>query len=151
MKTLPYACKIDDLSRQGTCIEFFSACQDRHLHVMMQLCTMEGQVDFMPLGEQGKGSLMEVGRRVWLRLMESFPDLDYSIRDFSVNSNGSITCQVRMRGTQRKEFANIPSKGLSVNSDQIFIFRFDQQDKITRIFIHWDHEKFKNQLGDTAH
>jgi hypothetical protein len=126
MKTLQYAFNMDFLRRQGTCIEFFSACQDQNIDAMMELCTIEGQVDFMPLGEGGRGRIREVGRSVWQRLIECFSDLDHTIKDFCINSNGSITCQVQMHGTQTKDFESILNRGQKVNSDQIFIFHFDQ-------------------------
>jgi hypothetical protein len=55
--------------------------------------------------------------------------------------------QSEIFGTQQKEFAGIPSKGLRFESDHIFIFRFNSQDKIENITINWDHGSFRHQLG----
>jgi hypothetical protein len=35
---------------------------------------------------------------------------------------------------------------LKFNSDHIFVFRFDENDKITDLKINWNHESFVGQL-----
>ena len=58
-----------------------------------------------------------------------------------------VRCQVVIRGTQAKDFAGIPNKGKSFDSDHIFIFRLNPTGKIERIEIEWDHADFQRQLG----
>lgn len=58
-----------------------------------------------------------------------------------------VVCKVAIFGTQAKEFAGSPSQGLKFNSDHIFIFRFDADDRITAVTIDWDMADFQRQLG----
>jgi hypothetical protein len=134
------------LTRKGTCIEFFSAYQEMDIDRMMGLCNPQGQVWFEPLGEAGKGTIGELGRNLWLLLMDCFPDLDNTVDSATVDGD-SIVCKVTIFGTQQKEFAGIPSKGLRFDSDHIFIFRFSPEDKIESITLNWDHSCFVRQLG----
>lgn len=134
------------LTRKGTCIEFFSAYQEMDIDRMMGLCNPQGQVWFEPLGEAGKGTIGELGRNLWLLLMDCFPDLDNTVDSATVDGD-SIVCKVTIFGTQQKEFAGIPSKGLRFDSDHIFIFRFSPEDKIESITLNWDHQSFVRQLG----
>ncbi len=141
---------LDAMSKKGTCIEFFSAYQDMDVERMLSLCDPKGEVVFEPLADAGKGKIYETGKGIWSALMDSFPDLDNTVRSQTYNeADNSVTCSVAIFGKQEKEFAGIPSKGLRFDSDHIFIFRFNDQSKIDKINIVWDHERFVNLL--TSH
>jgi ketosteroid isomerase-like protein len=136
------------LSRKGTCIEFFSAYQDLDLDRMLGLCDPDGQVSFEPLGDTGKGKIYEVGKTLWSMLMDSFPDLDNTVINQEYNeATNSVMCQVSIFGTQEKDFAGISNKGKRFESDHIFIFRYNDDDKIDNISITWDHDSFVKQLS----
>lgn len=134
------------LTRKGTCIEFFSAYQDHEYQRMVDLCTPDAMVEFVPLEENGKGRVAELGKNLWALLMECFPDIDNTIDTFTTDA-GEVTCKVNIFGIQAKDFPGIPSRGLKFESDHIFIFQFDEADKITHIRIYWDHPDFCRQLG----
>ncbi len=135
-----------DLTRKGTCIEFFSAYQDHDYQRMVGLCRPEATVNFVPLSEAGSGEVKELGKNLWALLMDCFPDIDNTIDTFEVEEN-RVTCKVSIFGTQAKDFAGIVNQGLRFESDHIFIFEFDGQDKVTHIRIDWDHAGFAAQLG----
>ncbi len=147
METVKKLQKLNELSKQGTCLEFFSAYQEMDIDRMMSLCDQDGKVAFMPLGEQGQGTIGTFGKTLWLTLMDCFPDLDNTVTSSVVEADGSVTCQVKIFGTQAKDFAGIPSQGLRFESDHIFIFHFDAEDKINRVQVNWNHENFQKQLG----
>jgi len=145
MKTLEQTETSTDLTRKGTCIEFFSAYQDQDIDRMAGLFTSDATVDFKPLGEGGKGQVNGLGRGLWAALMESFPDIDNTIDTFDVDGS-KIICHVVIFGTQAKEFAGIPSKGLKFENDHIFVFEFNEDDKATSISVDWNYESFVKQL-----
>ena len=138
---------LTDLSRQGAVIEFFSAYQEMDIDRMLNLCADEGEIFFLPLGESGKGKIKEFGKSLWLALMDSFPDLDNTVTSTQNQDVNSVTANVRIFGSQSKDFAGIPSKGLRFGSDHIFIFHFNDDNKIDNIRINWDHQSFTKQLG----
>jgi hypothetical protein len=139
---------VETLSKKGTCIEFFSAYQDMDLDRMLALCNVNGTIAFEPLGESFKGKIYEIGKGLWAALMESFPDLDNTVKNQTYSeADNSVTCQVAIFGTQAKEFAGLPDKGNGFDSDHIFIFRFDEKGKISDIKINWDHDSFVKQLS----
>jgi len=142
---------LDALSKKGTCIEFFSAYQDMDVDRMLALCDPQGDIFFEPLGDSGKGKIYESGKGIWSALMESFPDLDNTVRSQTFNEvENTVTSMVAIFGKQEKEFAGLPSKGLRFDSDHIFIFRFNDQSKIDKINIIWDHVRFVNLLTGVA-
>ena len=149
MKTLEQKETVVDLTRKGTCVEFFSAYQDLDTDRMIGLCTPNATVDFQPLGKDGKGQVSELGKGIWSALMDSFPDIDNTIDTFEVEGD-TIICKVVIFGTQEKDFAGISTKGLKFETDHIFVFHFDNEDKITSIAINWDHADFSQQLGAAA-
>jgi predicted ester cyclase len=83
---------------------------------------------------------------LWLLLMDCFPDLDNTVDSATVEGD-AVVCRVSIFGTQQKDFAGIPSKGLRFESDHIFIFRFSPDDVIQSISIDWNHDGFVRQLS----
>ncbi len=146
METIKATESVTDLTRKGTCIEFFSAYQDMDTERMINLATPTATVWFKPLGDDGKGLFREFGKAVWGLLMDCFPDIDNTVDAMSVEGD-SITCKVVIFGTQQKEFMGLPSKGLRFESDHIFIFRFSDDDQITDLSIDWNHNSFVGQLS----
>ncbi len=146
MKTIEQTETTTDLTRKGTCVEFFSAYQDLDIDRMVGLFISDAIIDFKPLGESGKGKVNELGRGLWSALIDAFPNLDNTIDTFDVNGD-AVTCYVVIFGTQTKEFAGISSKGLKFESDHVFVFEFNEDDKATSLSVDWNHESFSKQLG----
>ena len=136
---------LTELTRKGTCIEFFSAYQDMDIERMLNLASPNATVWFKPLGEDGKGQFNELGKTVWVMLMDCFPDLDNTV-DSATADEEAVTCKVAIFGTQEKDFLGLPAKGLRFESDHIFIFKFDDFDKISDLSIDWNHDNFVAQL-----
>ncbi len=115
---------------------------------MLGLCDPEGEISFVPLGSDFSGKIHEVGKAVWAGLMDSFPDLDNTVIDQVYGEKEkSVSCKVEIFGTHEKDFAGLVSKGKRFNSEHIFIFRFNPQDKIEEIEVSWDHGYLVNQLS----
>jgi len=135
------------LEMKGICIEFFSAYQEKDITRMLNLCTLDGRVYFEPLEELGAGLIHEVGKHIWMTLIDCFPDIDNTVSQLEwIEEANAINCRVTIFGTQQKEFLGIPAQGLRFDSDHIFIFKFDDQTKIKEIRVLWNHEKFLQQL-----
>jgi ketosteroid isomerase-like protein len=136
---------LTDLTRKGTCLEFFSAYQDLETDRMAGLATPDATVWFTPLGEAGKGTYAEKGIGTWAYFMDCFPDIDNTVDTLDIEGD-EVTCRVVIFGTQAKECVGIANQGLRFNSDHVFVFRFDADDKITNVNVTWDHDSFVRQL-----
>jgi steroid delta-isomerase-like uncharacterized protein len=137
---------VSELTRKGTCVEFFSAYQDLDTKRMIELATPLATVAFLPLGDSGKGLLREFGRDVWNLLMDCFPDLDNTVEEMFTN-NDKVRSKVVISGTQEKDFLGLPARGLRFESEHIFVFKFNSDDQIEDLTIDWDHERFVAQLA----
>lgn len=135
------------LSLKNKCVEFVFAYQQSNLERMLSCCDPEGTVEFIPLGEAGKGKIGELGKAIWGGIMDSFRDIDNTLDAAVAEDAHTVRCQVVIRGTQRKDFAGIVNKGKSFDSDHIFIFHLNDANKIDHITIEWNHEDFQRQLG----
>lgn len=137
----------DVRSKRWICMEFFSAYQNKDIEHMLSLCNAAGEVYFEPLAEAGEGKISELGKNLWLSLMKAFPDLNNTVikTDWDETAN-TITCTVSIFGRQQQEFAGIPSQGNRFESDHIFVFHFNESEKIDQINIRWDHPRFVQQL-----
>jgi hypothetical protein len=79
--------------------------------------------------------------------MDSFPNLDNTVKNQQYDeASDSVSCLVVIFGKQEREFAGLESKGNSFDSEHIFIFRFNDEGKISDLNITWDHNSFVNQL-----
>jgi hypothetical protein len=139
--------QLHQLDLKNTCVEFMFSYQQRNIEKMMSFCAPNGTVEFVPLGTAGQGKLHELGKNIWSALVDSFPDLDNTLDAAVAEDDHTVRCQVVIRGTQKKDFANIQSKGKHFDSDHIFIFRLNDKNQIDHIRIEWDHADFQKQLG----
>ena len=137
----------EKLSLKNACVEFMFAYQQKNLEKMLSLCNPDGTVEFVPLGEAGKGKIGELGKAIWGALIECFPDIDNTLDAAVAEDEHTVRCQVVIRGTQAKDFADIQNEGKHFDSDHIFIFRLNDNNKIEHINITWNHEDFKRQLS----
>lgn len=137
----------EKLTLKGACVAFMFAYQNHDIEKMMQLCDTDGEVWFKPLGESGRGKIGELGKGIWSALLDCFPDLDNTVEAAISEQDDHVRCQVVITGTQAKDFADIPSKGLHFGSDHIFIFRLNPAGDINQIHIEWNHADLKRQLG----
>ncbi|MEP6845795.1 MAG: nuclear transport factor 2 family protein [Panacibacter sp.] len=134
------------LSLKNACVEFMFAYQQKNINKMMSLCDPNGSVHFTPMGDSGKGKIGELGKGLWSSLIECFPDIDNTLDAAVAEGENTVRCQVVISGTQAKDFAGIPGKGKHFDSDHIFIFHLNDENKIDNIIITWDHADFKKQL-----
>ncbi len=135
------------LSIKNACVEFMFAYQQRNVDKMLSFCDPDGSVHFEPLGSAGHGKIYELGKGIWSALIDSFPDIDNTLDAAVAEGENTVRCQVVIRGTQKKDFAGITSKGLKFDSDHIFIFHLNDKNKIDDIKVGWNHADFKRQLG----
>jgi hypothetical protein len=137
---------LTEQTRKGACLAFFSAYQDLDTARMIQLATPDATVHFLPMGDGGKGSFWEFGKGVWQLIMDCFPDVDNTVDSLTAEGD-TVTAQVAIFGKQAEDFMGVTNKGLQFNSDHVFIFHFDDADRITHLDINWDHGSFCKQLG----
>ncbi|MBK8503989.1 MAG: ester cyclase [Saprospiraceae bacterium] len=131
---------------KNICIYFMKAYQEQKVAQMIALCHRESTICFKPLGDEGKGKIDQLGHGLWTTLIDSFPDIDNTVHSI-VYENKAIKCIVSIRGTPEKDFAGIKSKGGSFDSEHIFIFKLDENQKIKHLDIEWDHADFVRQLS----
>ncbi|MEM9885089.1 MAG: ester cyclase [Bacteroidota bacterium] len=136
---------ISQMAKKGPCIDFLFAYTDHDIEKMLSFCDPNGSVYFKPLGEDGKGTIGELGKGLWSSLLDAFPDIATTVHA-SVADGAAIRCQVLIKGTQAKDFAGIECKGNGFNSDHIFVFRLNEDNRINKIEIEWDHADFARQL-----
>ena len=136
-----------ELSLKNACVQFMFAYQQRNVEKMLSFCVPDGEIQFLPLGENGKGKIGELGKAIWTSLIDCFPDIDNTLDAAVAEGENSIRCQVVIRGTQKKDFAGIPAKGKQFDSDHIFIFHLNDENKIDGISVSWDHADFQKQLS----
>ncbi len=133
------------ISWKNRSVNFMKAYQEQDVKKMLENCSENGTVSFLPLGEGGKGKIQEKGKAIWSALIDSFPTIDNTINSV-VTENGKVKCDVTIRGKQEKDFSGLPSREKSFEEDHIFIFKIDDDGFIDDISIEWNHENLVSQL-----
>jgi hypothetical protein len=136
-----------ELSLKNACVEFMFAYQQRNVEKMLNFCNPDGEIYFVSLGESGRGKIGELGKAIWTGLIDAFPDITNTLDAALAEGENNVRCQVVISGTQAKDFAGIENKGKHFDSDHIFIFHVDRDNKIDHIQITWDHEDLQKQLS----
>ena len=134
------------IEMKNACVHFMFAYQKKDVSLMMSFCDPDGEVFFTSLGESGRGKIHGLGRNIWSLLLDCFPDMDNTV-DAIVSEGSAVRCQVLITGTQEKDFPGIENKGKHFESDHIFIFHLNEENKIKYIEIHWDHNDLVQQLS----
>jgi steroid delta-isomerase-like uncharacterized protein len=125
--------------------EFFALYRNHEVAKMTELCSPDGSLVYVPLGEQGQGSIAEAGCRAWSSLIDAFPDLNIAVRSVLDDGADNAAAEVTTSGTQAREFAGIPSKGRHYMLPVAYFFHVDAG-RIDRIAAYWDNLSFQQQL-----
>jgi hypothetical protein len=136
-----------ELSLKNACVEFMFAYQQRNVDKMLSFCDPEGQVNFVSMGDSGRGKIGELGKAIWTTLIDAFPDITNTLDAAVAEEENSVRCQVVISGTQAKDFAGIQNKGKHFDSDHIFVFHLNAHNRIDSIQVSWDHEDLQKQLS----
>lgn len=135
------------LKQQKTILSFFDAYNDNSVPAMLEHFEEGGTVLYAPLGESGYGPAREVGKVIWGMLVDCFANLKNTLHTTEVNEDGDLVCTLNISGDQQKDFAEIKNKGMSFDSEHIFIFRLNPAGKISHLKISWNHNDLRKQLG----
>ena len=135
------------ISWKNRTIDFMQAYQEQNVAAMLENCSIDCEVNFLPLGENGKGRAQETGKAIWTSLIDCFPNIDNTVHSV-VSEDGNVKCEVTIWGKQEKDFAGLKSKGNTFEEDHIFIFKMDEAGYIQSIAVSWNHESFVKQLSN---
>lgn len=135
------------VSWKNRTVDFMKAYQEQDVAKMLSNCSKDCSVQFLPLGENGKGNIHEVGKTIWSSIIESFPNIDNTVNTV-VEENGNVRCEASIRGKQVKDFAGLTSMGYTFEEDHIFIFKMDEIGVIENVSVNWDHESLVHQLTE---
>src|SRR5438045_3565915 len=94
------------LSIKNKAVEFMFAYQQKDVEKMLSFCDAEGTVEFLPLGPAGIGKIGDLGKAIWGGLIQCFPDIDNTLDAAVAEDENTVRCQVVIRGTQAKDFAD---------------------------------------------
>jgi hypothetical protein len=136
-----------ELALKNVCLQFMLAYNKRDTDKMLEYCEPGGSVYFEPMGDLGKGQIDMLGKAIWSSLIDCFPDITNEVDRAVVNNENTVRCQVRICGTQARDFAGILNRNKRFNSAHTFSFHLNEHNKIDGIKISWDHADFIRQLG----
>lgn len=131
-----------------TAQSFFDAYDHHDVDAMLSFCSDDAELRYVPMGDQGRGPIRDVGRAIWSGLIDAFPDLRIRVESM-FGDDRHVAAEVVIGGTQQKDFADIPNKGRHYDLPHAFLLTLDDGSRITRITCYWDNASFYSQLGAT--
>lgn len=137
------------MQNKETVQQFFDAYTKHDVKTMLSFCTETATFRYVPLGEQGKGSIHKKAARLWQSYMDAFPDFRIDVVSTMETTDGSVVCETLNNGTQKSDVVAIKSKGGRLEVPHLFIFGFDECGLIAKVTAFWDNNTIYTQLGHT--
>lgn len=136
----------DNLSKAQA---FFDAYTAHDIAAMVSLCSPNGSLRYVPLGEQGVGSLHEVGAGLWQMYVDAFPDFRAKVVSMIEAQGEIVVCETINSGSQAKDIGSVKNKGRSFAAPHSFILAFGEDGLIEKVTAFWDNDTIFAQLGHT--
>ena len=134
--------------------DFFDFYRKHDVDGMVSLCTENARFNYVPFeawGEQrvvrGTGHVRGIGKATWATFIDSFPDLSNKVNFVDSDENGNAVAEVVIGGRQKKPFGTIGNLGKEYKLPHVFVFKFDENEKIDMINGYWDGTDLYKQLG----
>ena len=125
---------------------FFQSYNLHDVNRMIDLCDQDAYVRYLPMGDEGEGTVDRVARQIWSSILEAFPDLHVIVRSIFTDGR-NVAAEVDIGGSQRKDFYGIPNRGRHYDLPHAFVLQFNDQRLIGMITAYWDNLSFYSQLG----
>jgi hypothetical protein len=130
---------VDKATSIHTAQRFFDAYRKQDLDKMVSQCNPEGELRYVPLGDQGEGKIGTTGRTVWSGLFDAVPDLTNREQSIFADTEGNVCAEVVLSGTLAKEFAGMMSPNRYYVIPHAFILKIGGEvTRIQRIVAYWD-------------
>ncbi len=139
--------QVNQLQSQKSALLFFDAYNEGDIKKMLSLFSDDSIVSFIPLGDNGKGKVKELGQTIWSMLLKSFPNIHNQLIKSRIEDNGNLICELKFTGKQEADFADIKNKNKEFDTDHIFVFKLDDNGLINEMSVTWDHQDLCQQLG----
>ena len=127
---------------------FLAAYADHDVDRMTAMCAGDAVVDYLPLGEAGRGSVQATAVPLWRGFIATFadfrPDVQSSWEDADRRTAFIATVN---RGTHRKDFQGIKAAGTEIAVPHLFVIALGEDDLIVKITAYWDNDTFYRQIG----
>ena len=134
--------------------DFFDFYRKHDVDGMVSLCTENARFNYVPFESWGKqrvvrgtGHVNGIGKAIWATFIDSFPDLSNKVNYVDSDENGNAVAEVIIGGRQKKPFGTIGNLGKEYKLPHIFVFKFDENEKIDIIKGYWDGTDLFKQLG----
>ncbi len=128
---------------------FFDAYTAHDTDEMLALCSQAATFRYVPLGNNGLGSVHKDALGVWKLYIDAFPDFSVKLVSVLQAQNETIVCETLQGGTQTKDVGNIKNKGRKQYTPHLFLFQFNKEGLIEKITAFWDNDTIYAQLGHT--
>ena len=133
---------------------FFAAYQAHDVERMVDLCTDNAGFRYVPFEVwsrqrvlYGEGKVRTVGKVIWTTLLDAFPDLANVVTSLRGDEAGNVAAEVRIGGTQAKDFGNVAASGGRYQLPHLFLFSVTGDGLIDHVVAYWDNAGWKKQLG----
>jgi ketosteroid isomerase-like protein len=133
---------------------FFAAYRAHDVERMVDLCADNAGFRYVPFEVwarqrvlHGEGKVCTVGKPIWTALIDAFPDLTNAVTSLRADGEGSVAAEVRIGGTQARDFGIIACTGGHYELPHLFLFHVTGDGLIDDIVAYWDNVGWKKQLG----
>jgi ketosteroid isomerase-like protein len=115
---------------------------------MAALCSPDGVLDYVAMGDRGRGRLLEIGVALWRMFVDDFERFRPEIMEiWEDTAKSTAIVSTINRGIQRKAVAGVASRGGELAAPHVFILALGDDGRIAKITAYWDYVTMYRQLG----
>jgi ketosteroid isomerase-like protein len=130
---------------------FMTLYAAHNVDAMAALCSPDSVLDYVAMGDRGRGPIQTTGVGLWRMFIEDFVDFRPDVVEVweDITKKTAFVSTIN-RGIQRKDVDGVRSRGKELAAPHIFIVALGNDGLITKITAYWDYMTMYRQLGFPA-
>jgi len=124
--------------------QFFNYMEELDVEGIKSITNSGATVHIRPLNI--KGEMVNEGVSFFKNLFYSFPDLLITQKNQFLTKNNLAVCEIKLEGTQSKDFYGIINQKKHIDSDQVWTMKLENS-KISDISALWCQNQFLRRLA----
>jgi steroid delta-isomerase-like uncharacterized protein len=135
-------------SAADTALRFMALYKQHDVTAMAALCGPDSLLDYVAMGDRGRGKIQEIGVAMWKTFIDDFEDFHPEVVDvWEDTARKTAFVSTINRGVQKKPVAGVVSHGGVLAAPHIFIVALGGDGLIAKISAYWDYLTMYRQIG----
>lgn len=139
------------LGAADTARHFMALYKAHDVAAMAALCAPDSMLDYVAMGNRGRGRIQDIGVAMWRTFIDDFEDFHPEVMDvWEDTARKTAFVSTMNRGVQKKPISGIAAHNGVLDAPHIFILALGADGRIAKITAYWDYMTMYRQIGFPA-